>query len=229
MRRIYIFGCGGSGREILQIVLDLAEAGEQIEPAAFLVDSVFEAPTHVQGLQIFRSLDAPHQDPTAQVVIGLGSPAARKCVARRLEKLGIRCATLIHPRAWIGREVFFGPGVVVCAQAAVVTNVRLGAHVHVNVASSVHHDCRLDDFATLAPGVHLAGHVTLEEGADLGIGACAIPGVTIGRWASVGAGAVVTRDVAPNSVAVGVPAREIRRRREGWHEDRWPEETGQQG
>jgi len=50
MRRIYIFGCGGSGREILQIVLDLAEAGEQIEPAAFLVDSVFEAPTHVQGL-----------------------------------------------------------------------------------------------------------------------------------------------------------------------------------
>lgn len=106
MRRIYIFGCGGSGREILQIVLDLAEAGEQIEPAAFLVDSVFEAPTHVQGLQIFRSLDAPHQDPTAQVVIGLGSPAARKCVARRLEKLGIRCATLIHPRAWIGREVF---------------------------------------------------------------------------------------------------------------------------
>jgi phosphonate metabolism protein (transferase hexapeptide repeat family) len=46
----------------------------------------------------------------------------------------------------------------------------------------------------------------------LGHGALILPGVTIGTGAVVGAGAVVTRDIGPYEVAVGVPARTIRKR-----------------
>ena len=45
----------------------------------------------------------------------------------------------------------------------------------------------------------------------LGIGSVACPGVRIGRWARLGAGAVAIRDLADGVVAVGVPAAEIRR------------------
>ena len=67
----------------------------------------------------------------------------------------------------------------------------------------------LDDFATLAPAVALAGGVRVEHGAELGIGARVAPRLCIGHGAMVGSGAVVIRDVAPGATVAGVPAREL--------------------
>jgi acetyltransferase-like isoleucine patch superfamily enzyme len=47
----------------------------------------------------------------------------------------------------------------------------------------------------------------LSRGCSIGAGAIILPGVTIGAWSMVGAGSVVTRDVAPHSLVVGSPAR----------------------
>lgn len=52
--------------------------------------------------------------------------------------------------------------------------------------------------------------VNVEDGADIGVNAVLLPGITVGRGAIVGAGAVVTRDVPPLAVVTGVPARIIR-------------------
>jgi len=54
------------------------------------------------------------------------------------------------------------------------------------------------------------GRVVIEDGAHIGIGAIIMPGVTIGKGAVIGAGSVVTKDIPPYSVAVGVPARVIK-------------------
>lgn len=55
------------------------------------------------------------------------------------------------------------------------------------------------------------GNVTIKRGAYLGIGAIILPGITIGENSVVGAGAVVTKDVPPNTIVVGIPARAIER------------------
>lgn len=55
------------------------------------------------------------------------------------------------------------------------------------------------------------GPITIEDDAWIGAGAIILPNVTLGRAAVVGAGAVVTRDVPACTVAVGVPARPIKR------------------
>lgn len=52
--------------------------------------------------------------------------------------------------------------------------------------------------------------IVVEDDAWIGAHATILPGVRIGRGAVVGAGAVVTRDVPPHSIAAGVPARIIR-------------------
>jgi acetyltransferase-like isoleucine patch superfamily enzyme len=52
--------------------------------------------------------------------------------------------------------------------------------------------------------------VRIGAWADIGVNAVILPGVTIGKGAIVGAGAVVTEDVAPFSVVAGVPARLLR-------------------
>jgi acetyltransferase-like isoleucine patch superfamily enzyme len=56
--------------------------------------------------------------------------------------------------------------------------------------------------------------VRIGAWADIGVNAVVLPGVTVGRGAIVGAGAVVTREVKPFCVVAGVPARVIRRRAE---------------
>lgn len=52
--------------------------------------------------------------------------------------------------------------------------------------------------------------VVIKDGAHIGIGSIIMPGVTIGEGAVIGAGSVVTKDIPPYSVAVGVPAKVIR-------------------
>ena len=54
--------------------------------------------------------------------------------------------------------------------------------------------------------------VRIEAWADIGTNAVILPGVTVGRGAIVGAGAVVTHDVPPFAIVAGVPARVIRMR-----------------
>ncbi|MBF0386283.1 MAG: acyltransferase [Candidatus Omnitrophica bacterium] len=60
---------------------------------------------------------------------------------------------------------------------------------------------------------HEPGVITIENDVWLGAGVTVVPGVTIGRSAVIGAGSVVTRDVPPYAIAVGVPARVIKMRK----------------
>jgi len=55
--------------------------------------------------------------------------------------------------------------------------------------------------------------VIIEDGSDIGTGAVILPGVRIGRNAIIGAGAVVTKDVPVSSIAVGNPAKVIKKRK----------------
>ncbi len=76
---------------------------------------------------------------------------------------------------------------------------------------AVGHDSRLGDYACLAPGVNLAGNTTISEAVEVGIGSATVQGVTIGRGAVIGGQTMVTRDIAAGMVAVGIPAREVRK------------------
>ena len=57
------------------------------------------------------------------------------------------------------------------------------------------------------PGARLSGGVSLEDEVFIGTNASILPGLHIGKGASIGAGAVVTKDVPANTIVKGVPAK----------------------
>ena len=98
----------------------------------------------------------------------------------------------------------------ILAGAVATAHVEIGAHAGIMPHAVMTHDCRLDDFVTVAAAVGLAGGVHVGEGAYLGAGAQIRGELTIGPWALIGMGAVVTRDVPEGEVWAGVPARPLR-------------------
>ena len=134
---------------------------------------------------------------------------------------GVRIWHWVHVRA--GARIGAGTSV---GQGCYVGAVAIGRGCRIQNHVSIYDGVTLDDDVFLGPScvftnvTHPRAHVSrkdayattrVERGATIGANATIVCGVTIGAFAMVGAGAVVTRDVAPHAVVVGAPAR-----RRGW-------------
>jgi sugar O-acyltransferase (sialic acid O-acetyltransferase NeuD family) len=149
----------------------------------------------------------------------VGSSVARNKIATKLENASSNpFAKLIHPKAWLGRQIEIGEGSVICAGAMLTTNIFIGRHVHINIGSTVGHDAVLRDFVTMNPGVNVSGNVTLGKGVEVGTGSILIPHAHVGEWSALGAGSVATKPIPANVTVVGAPVKIIKTRTEGWHE-----------
>ncbi len=219
MTKIFIFGAGGLGGEVLNVFRAAAAAGRNVTCQGFIVDPEYGTEPVLHGLPVHRGLSALSDDGDVRVVVALGEPDRRRAAAKKIERaVGPRFASAVHPAATIGVDIAMDLGVMVLGPASITTNTVIGRHVLINPMASVSHDCRLADYATLAPAVTLAGGVEVDEGAELGTGANVVPRLSIGAWSMVGAGATVIRSVPANTTVVGVPARPIGVRSPGWHE-----------
>ena len=74
----------------------------------------------------------------------------------------------------------------------------------------IDHECKIGNGVHLMGGCYLAGRVTVNDFASIGATATILPDIRIGRNSIVGAGSVVTKDVKPNTVVVGNPAKYLR-------------------
>ena len=143
--------------------------------------------------------------------------------------LGDQC--FVRERSLIGPGSVIGRGSVVDNDVSVGARVRAQTNVYLTAGTVVEDDVFVgpgvtttndDTMARHSPGDPLRG-ATLRRACRVGGGAVLTPGVEIGEEAFVAAGAVVTRDVPPRAVVMGVPARVVREvpdedLLERWHE-----------
>lgn len=132
----------------------------------------------------------------------------------------VREDAVVGPDCTLGRGAYVGPGVVIGAgcklqnHALVYEPAILEDGVFVGPAAVLTNDLypravNPDGSVKSADDWHAVG-VTVRTGASIGARAVCIAPLTIGRWATVAAGSVVTRDVPDFALVAGVPARRIR-------------------
>jgi acetyltransferase-like isoleucine patch superfamily enzyme len=105
---------------------------------------------------------------------------------------------------WIGQQCFFH------AAGGLTIGNNVGIGPGVKIITSVHEEAGRS-IAVLHSPVTFAA-VVIEDDVDLGVNSVILPGVTVGKGAIVGAGAVVNKDVPPYTIVAGVPAKILRER-----------------
>ncbi len=110
----------------------------------------------------------------------------------------------------IGRHVFVGLDTWLDDQFPELILIEDDVTISFRVTVVVHDDARRMDGTRPGAGDGTVAPVVFRRGCYLGAGCLVLPGLTVGERAVVGAGAVVTRDVPPGKVVVGVPARVVK-------------------
>lgn len=214
MQQIAIYGAGGFAREVAWLVESCNVADTRYEVVCFIDDNEENQGASLNGIPVMALTDVVRNFPRARVVGGIGSPHTRQKTLEKAATAGLAFETLIHPRTEYSRFVEFGRGAVVCAGNILTTNIKIGAHVQINLDCTVGHDVIMDDYTTLAPGVHVSGWVHFGKRVYVGTGAVIINGtrekpLVIGNDAVIGAAACVVKSVASNTTVVGVPAKPL--------------------
>jgi sugar O-acyltransferase (sialic acid O-acetyltransferase NeuD family) len=209
-RHLLIVGGSGAGRDVLSCALDVMDIDlrSASQCIRFLETEAFALrhPT-VLGIPVLCE-DA--WDPAAyDVVVAIGNPEVRQRVVTGLQP-DTRFATLRHPTAVIASDAKIGEGSVIAAGSVITLDVRIGAHAHLNLHTSVTHEARIGDFFTAGPGVRLSGNATIGHRVEIGTSASIRQGITITDDVTIGMGAVVVNDILEPGTYVGNPARRLR-------------------
>ena len=199
-----IYCAGEQGR----VVLDILRSTGEHEDIVFGDDDPNLHGESVAGRGVVGGVDElATRDEVVACVIAFGDqPGIRLDIADRLTAAGCEFFNAIHTSATISDTTSVGHGLMLNAESYLGPDVELGNHVLVDSCVSISHDVHIESGATITPNTTVAGGVVLGTDSYIGPGATVIEEVTIGEKAVVGAGAVVTSDVPPDTTVVGVPA-----------------------
>ena len=209
MKKLFIIGAGGFGREVLQWARDCKESGTEWTVAGFLDDN----PRALDGFQvdipIVGSIAEFRGDDDSRFVCAIGKPKLRRqCVS----KLGPdrSFVNVIHPTAILGSRIELGTGIVICPYTVLTSDISVGDHTSINIRCSIGHDASLGKFCQLSSFCDVTGGVKIDDEVFMGSHATVLPGKRVGTGATIGAGSVVIMNVKSNTTVFGVPAKPIK-------------------
>jgi len=192
----YIYGAGGHGKVVLDAMqvahIDCAGFADDAEVSTWMNLGVYKPSTLNLEAEIYLHL-------------AIGNCRTREAIATSLRLA--KFFNLSHPSAVIAKTAEIGSGTFVAALSIIAPDAQIGKHCIINHAAVVDHDCIVGDFTHIAPQSSLGGGVKVGKGVLIGAGAVILPGVSINDYAVIGAGALVTKDVAAAMTVIGNPAK----------------------
>lgn len=205
---IYIVGAGTYGEVMYELVKILD----------YKVKGFFDEDDQKQGKPImgsevigkFSQLKE-HEIKNKQFIVAIGNNSIRYEIMMKINKLGGKTPTLIHPSAVISPSAEIGNGVYIHAKAYIWTKVKIGDYCIISPNVVIAHHSTIGKACLVSTQSSVGASIRIDDRVFVGMGSTIVTGVSsIGENTIIGAGATVLKNVEKNSVYAGVPARKIR-------------------
>lgn len=208
--KIYLLGAANP--ETIRMIRALQRSSSNLDFPGLLDNDPAKHGTDFYGLPVLGGCELIRQ--LAGLDVGFvslitGSTRARYETGRDIVAAGGALTNFIHPSIDLTLTRW---GVGNYIQEAVITQ----AEVHVGDNNSIHmgaligHETSIGNSVFIAHAVSVSGCCSIGDGTFIGTNATILPRIKIGKWVTIGAGSVVTKDVPDYAVAVGNPARVIK-------------------
>ena len=201
MNKLIIIGAGGHGKVIADSALK-----NGYKTICFIDD---HAKGEIMGFPIIGTCEDIERlnDENTDFIIGIGNNAVRKTIA---ETYNVNWITFVHPSAQIAFNAEISKGTVVMANAIINACAKVGEHCIINTGAIIEHDNVIENYAHISPKAALGGTVRVGALTHIGIGATVKNNTDICSKCTIGAGAVVVRNITVDGTYVGIPARKIK-------------------
>lgn len=145
-----------------------------------------------------------------EVLVAIGDSKDRFDMVQKLPK-DTKYFTFIHPSAQLlDDNIEIGEGSIICAGCILTTNIKIGKHTHLNLQTTVGHDCEIENYFTTAPGVKISGNCKIYDCVYVGTNASIKQKISIHSLSTIGMNAAVVKNIEEPGIYVGIPAKKIR-------------------
>jgi sugar O-acyltransferase (sialic acid O-acetyltransferase NeuD family) len=207
LKDIAIIGAGGLGKEVAVLIHQINQKELTWNVIGFYDDAVSIGNKVAGHLVLGKIVELGKIDYNLNVIVAVGDPIIKSKIVSEIANPKISFPVLVHPAAGVGLGIELGAGTIITAGCQLTIDIKTGAHVLINLNSTIGHDVSIGSFTCVMPGVHLSGFVTIQDKVLIGTGASVLQHLRIGSSARVGAGAIVTKNVADNATVKGIPAK----------------------
>lgn len=207
-----IYCAGGFGKEVFDVAIRDNFVNNKWDNI-FFIDDFLENESHcylskVYSLSTVKKLFSVD---SVEIVIASGEPALRKLLLDKIIKFGFKLGSVIDPSSIISPTAKLGDGIIITSNCIVASNAIVGGNVAINVKSIVGHDIVISNNSVLSSMVNIGGGCIIGEGSYLGMACLIREGIQIGHEVIIGMGSVVHNDIPSGMIAIGNPARPMRR------------------
>jgi acetyltransferase EpsM len=210
MKQIIMLGAGGFAREVMDTIDTInAQTGADISAIGFVYDGGDKNKGKlIQGLPVLGDISRLKEFDLNKVklVAAVGRSVWRRTMVEKAKKLGGKFMSIIHPTVTISKWAKIGEGAIMQRLCVVMPGVVIGDFFIGNGLLVIGPDAVVGDYVHANTYTFIAERSVIGNDVFIGVNATILP-IKIGENAVIGASALLTKDVPPNMIAKGMPAK----------------------
>jgi sugar O-acyltransferase (sialic acid O-acetyltransferase NeuD family) len=212
MTQMNIVFIGAANPETIRMIQAVRRVHGEFRAVGFVDNDPAKQGKDFFGLPILGTVAQIRNMDTGQLLfvnLITGSTLARFEVTRDAVREGAKFTNFIHPTVdltmtRLGLGNYLQEGVILQA------GVEVGDNSSIHMGAVIGHESRIGSSVFIAHAVSVSGCCSIGDGCFIGTNATILPRIQVGKWSTIGAGAVVTKNVPDYAVVAGNPARCIK-------------------
>jgi sugar O-acyltransferase (sialic acid O-acetyltransferase NeuD family) len=200
---------GGGYPDLFDIIEDINLKKKKINIIA-IVDKKRQIQTNLYGYPVVKSIKEITSKKNPYIVNGVASSIkARISVYNELKK-NFTFFNLIHPSIK-DKNFSIGSGNIICSQVLIGKNCTIGNNNLISPQVFIGHDSSISDNCIFGPAAKIMGFVNIQNSVIIGASSSVFQNLLIKKKSTISIGSVVFNNIEENSVAIGNPARCIKK------------------